>query len=562
MALMVGMTGIASADQQKFYDDWSTIPTNPTGIAVDQAGTAFLATFDIIHDSAVYGFSANPDPVDSSDVGFLKTSTLIPSHTLSQANDIELDRSGNIYLALGDHVEKYQPDGTELTWGTYGTGDGEFQDVYSLAIGPDGNVWTADRIGHRVQQFTPNGVFATSFTVAGTTQISGLDIDKAGQIYLLDLDARNLRTYSPDGTQLDTVGEDGSGAGDLVAPMDVDIGEKGMVYVPDRDLDTVMVYEPDGSYAYQLGSEGFGPGQFQYPYRISVDRSGTVFVADRDTRRITVFAFSPRVIGGNARDFGSVYLGNRAPTQIVQMQNDNYVLPMYVGGVGLSTGTDFSIPGANLECDDVILLPGHVCGVGVGFTPAAAGSRTATLNLDNGWRTVALSGTGVASPTGPTGPAGPTGGEGPTGPTGSDGPTGGEGPTGPTGSEGPTGPTGPKGPTGPSGSAATPRVNKLANVVRVGSRPLAMVKVTCPKKACTIWQRSGKARSRGLVRVARVSGPKRIGAGKVARFKVAVPASVRNRLTRRRSGTVNVYLAVQSDQGNSIRRNVRIGIRR
>jgi hypothetical protein len=61
---------------------------------------------------------------------------------------------------------------------------------------------------------------------------------------------------------------------------------------------------------------------------------------------------------------------------------------------------------------------------------------------------------------------------------------------------------------------------------------------------------------------ARVSGPNRIKAGKSSVFRVTVPAAIRNRLTAKRSGTANVYLAVKSDKGNSERRNLRLGLRR
>jgi hypothetical protein len=89
-----------------------------------------------------------------------------------------------------------------------------------------------------------------------------------------------------------------------------------------------------------------------------------------------------------------------------------------------------------------------------------------------------------------------------------------------------------------------------------------MVKVTCPKVACTVQQRQGKARSRGKVLDANVQGPNRIGANKAAIFKLTVPAAIRNRLSGQRSGTANVYLAVKSDKGNFERRNLRLGLRR
>lgn len=348
----------------------------------------------------------------------------------------------------------------------------------------------------------------------------------------------------------------------------MDVGDDGNIYVSGGSR--VQKISPAGAFLEEIGTAGSGNGQFGVIAGLAADRAGNLWVADSGNLRVSIFAFSPRVIGGTTRNFGNVFLNDPIAVQQVYMQNDNYVLPMFVGSASLDTGTDYSLPSDYLECDNVILLPGHVCSVGVGLNPTTTGTKTDTLNLDGGWREVSLTGNAVASPVGPTGSTGSTGATGSTGLTGTTGLTGGTGPAGPTGTgstgatgpTGPSGPTGPTGPKGPVGGDTTPKINKLANVVRVGASPVAMVKVRCPKVACTVNGRSGKALSRGRVLAVRVTGPNRIGAGKTARFHVTIPAAIRNRLTNARSGTVNVYLSVRSDAGSSERRNLRVGIRR
>ena len=406
--------------------------------------------------------------------------------------------------------------------------------------------------------------------MAGT---SGIDVGDDGRVLVTATASDTVRIFEPNGNMITTIN---SG---FVSPTDVDVGENGNFYVAHAG-NTIQHFNPAGSLIETIGGPGTSDGQFQSLDGLAADRAGNVWSTESTNGRVQLFAFAPRVIGGTVRNFGNVFLGNPIATQQVYMQNDNYVLPMYVGSASLDSGADFSLPSDYLECDDVFLLPGHVCSVGVDFYPSTTGTKTDTLNLDGGWREVDLSGNAVESPTGPTGPTGATGptgstgatgstgstgSTGATGPTGTTGATGFTGPTGATGSTGPTGltgPTGPKGPTGPSGNTATPRVNRLAEVVRVGNRPVAVVKVRCPQAACTVSQRQGRARSRGRVAMTSVMGPSRIGAGKTARFRVTVPARIRNLLTRQRSGIVNVFLAVQADKGNAIKRNVRIGIRR
>ena len=46
--------------------------------------------------------------------------------------------------------------GTFLTvWGSQGTGDGEFDEPYSVVVGADGLVFVTDTKNHRIQKFAP-----------------------------------------------------------------------------------------------------------------------------------------------------------------------------------------------------------------------------------------------------------------------------------------------------------------------------------------------------------------------------------------------------------------------
>ncbi len=101
--------------------------------------------------------------------------------------------------------------------------------------------------------------------------------------------------------------------------------------------------------------------------------------------------------------------------------------------------------------------PGATCTIGVRFAPSAEHpTSTAELVIGGniGERTVPLSGTSAALPTGPTGPQAPAGPQGPTGTQGSNGSPGPAGPSGPVGPAGPRGITGPRGPAGTVGFSA------------------------------------------------------------------------------------------------------------
>jgi DNA-binding beta-propeller fold protein YncE len=48
-------------------------------------------------------------------------------------------------------------------WGTYGTGDGQFNTPEGVAVDGGGNVYVADLYNYRIQMFTSNGIYVTQW---------------------------------------------------------------------------------------------------------------------------------------------------------------------------------------------------------------------------------------------------------------------------------------------------------------------------------------------------------------------------------------------------------------
>ncbi len=101
--------------------------------------------------------------------------------------------------ATGQPVDGY------LAWGSPGTGDGQFSGVSSVAVGPNGDVYVADDNTARVQRFTRDGVFVSSFGSRGTgpgqfaTRACGLAVDGRGDVYVLDEGAHRVQKFTADG---------------------------------------------------------------------------------------------------------------------------------------------------------------------------------------------------------------------------------------------------------------------------------------------------------------------------------------------------------------------------
>ena len=140
-----------------------------------------------------------------------------PQDLFAAPADVSWDAAGNIYVADGvgtnTRIAKFDKAGVFLkSWGSTGSGDGQFADVHSIAIDAAGNVYAADAGNKRIQVFDGDGAFKRSITGVGAPAALCLtkgprpklfssnsnpvdDLDTGGEIYQLDLDGRILGRF-------------------------------------------------------------------------------------------------------------------------------------------------------------------------------------------------------------------------------------------------------------------------------------------------------------------------------------------------------------------------------
>lgn len=101
------------------------------------------------------------------------------------------------------------------SWGTPGTGDGQFDFVVgsdgwgSVAFDPDGTIYVADTANHRVQKFDKDRHFVKAWGSFGTgdgqfASASGISSDGRGHVYVVDTDRLDVQQFTSDGIYVRT----------------------------------------------------------------------------------------------------------------------------------------------------------------------------------------------------------------------------------------------------------------------------------------------------------------------------------------------------------------------
>jgi hypothetical protein len=258
-------------------------------------------------------------------------------------HEMVVDKNGNVYVAdeynncirkitktgavstfagLGDNEDYFRPEGPGKGAGHYdGTGTAaRFYLPWGMAIDSEGNLFVSEYGNHCIRKITPQGDVTTvagfATGIAGGQFVDdkgaaarfnlpkGLDIDKAGNLYVADSGNHRIRKIDKDGNVSTLAGsslgfEDGVGpAANFNQPTGVAVDIDGFVYVTDHINNRIRKITPAGVVSTLAGTgiqgvtDGIGAGigavaRFNRPVCGAMDnRTGYLYVVTHQNQTV------------------------------------------------------------------------------------------------------------------------------------------------------------------------------------------------------------------------------------------------------------------------------------
>ena len=211
---------------------------------------------------------------------------------------LAVDNEGNIFVGdiNNSYIQKFTSNGTFIaTVGKGGSKLLEFQYPIGIAIHPnDAKLYVADNNNHRVQILNPDLTFSSSFGSHGSADGQlhyprDVAFDSNGNVYVADCHNHRIQVFTPEGQFLRKFGKKGSSNGELNAATGISIDSNDVVYVSEELNHRVSVFTCEGKFLTSFGNRGSGPGQFDQPHRTAVNKNGVVYVSDTENDRLQFF---------------------------------------------------------------------------------------------------------------------------------------------------------------------------------------------------------------------------------------------------------------------------------
>ncbi len=210
-------------------------------------------------------------------------------------------QTNNVYVATNNGIQEFDSAGNSLgTYGSAGTGAGQFINLQGIALDAAGDVYGLDEADNSVQKFDSRlflsqSDYLSTFAYPTGTSLGkmmgprGIAVGANNDLYITEAGNNRVQQTDPYGFALSLIGAGNFGSDtNGTTPDDVVIDNNGNLFVSDNANHEVQVYDPNGNLIDTFGSAGSGLGQGG-DLGLAVESSGFVYVADPANNRINIY---------------------------------------------------------------------------------------------------------------------------------------------------------------------------------------------------------------------------------------------------------------------------------
>ncbi len=180
---------------------------------------------------------------------------------------------------------------------------------HGIDVDKAGNIYVADVVNKKVIVFNKEGEMLFRSIGEGKLRMPWGVCVSGDILYVTDVAAHSVKVFDTRGNYLFSFGIKGKEQGNFIRPYDVASDNNGNVFVVDSGNNRIVVLDKKGNYRYQFGSRGQKDGYFNFPTAIEVDEKGNLYVTDTLNSRIQIFSSDGTflskfgVVGSEASDF-------------------------------------------------------------------------------------------------------------------------------------------------------------------------------------------------------------------------------------------------------------------
>ncbi|KAK7092868.1 tripartite motif-containing protein 2-like [Littorina saxatilis] len=181
--------------------------------------------------------------------------------------------------------------------GRRGKGKGAFDMPCGVAVTKSGDIVVADTENHRIQIFSPEGVFKFKFGTKGPNpeQLNyplGVAMTTDDHVAVTDGVNAAVKIFSCDGVLQSCY----SHSGEIEFPYGLAVTHDNFLVLTDICKHAVYVLYPSGGISHTFGSYGDSPKEFDHPYFVAVNRSKQIVVSDAGNSSIKIFQFEGKIL--------------------------------------------------------------------------------------------------------------------------------------------------------------------------------------------------------------------------------------------------------------------------